>query len=115
MFELNQKIHQKDKPSAPKEKEKTIAFKSTEKEILNDEDGDHCFFFREKSDTFEAFKNLCLKLRVENDSNIGKIVRICSDHGKDLNIVYDDFANLVVYLINFQVPKLQNNTDLIKP
>ncbi|XP_062073656.1 uncharacterized protein LOC133777911 [Humulus lupulus] len=36
---------------------------------------------REKSDTFDAFKNLCIKLRVEKDCNIGKIVRIRSDHG----------------------------------
>lgn len=31
-------------------------------------------FLREKYDTFEALKNLCIKLKVEKDSNIGKIV-----------------------------------------
>ena len=40
-FQLNQKIRQKDKPSTSKEKEKTIAFKSTEKEASHDEDGDN--------------------------------------------------------------------------
>ncbi|KAK2363076.1 hypothetical protein QL285_088090 [Trifolium repens] len=37
-------------------------------------------FIREKSDTFDAFKELCLRLQREKDSGI---VRIRSDHGKE--------------------------------
>ncbi|XP_062086925.1 uncharacterized protein LOC133793633 [Humulus lupulus] len=39
-FELNQKIRQKDKPNPSKEKEKTIAFKSTEMETPDEGDSD---------------------------------------------------------------------------
>ena len=49
-------------------------------------------FLKEKSDTFEAFKILCLKLKFEKDCNIGKIVHIRSDHVKEFeNSIYDDF------------------------
>ncbi|MCI14113.1 putative gag-pol polyprotein, partial [Trifolium medium] len=37
-------------------------------------------FIREKSDTFEVFKELCLQIQREKDSGI---VRIKSDHGKE--------------------------------
>ena len=39
-------------------------------------------FLREKSDTFDNFRNLCVKLQNDENSNIDKIVRIRSDHGK---------------------------------
>ena len=40
-------------------------------------------FIKEKSDTFNVFEKLCLKLRNEKNINIGKIVRTKSDHGKE--------------------------------
>lgn len=40
-------------------------------------------FIREKSDTFEVFNTLCIKLKNEKDCNIGKIVRTRSDDGKE--------------------------------
>ncbi|XP_057444753.1 uncharacterized protein LOC130736999 [Lotus japonicus] len=47
-------------------------------------------FIREKSDTFEIFKNLCLKLQNEKGS---AIVRIRSDHGKEFeNSKFSEFC-----------------------
>ena len=37
-------------------------------------------FIREKSDTFDSFKNLCIKLKNEKNYNIGRIVRICNKY-----------------------------------
>ena len=50
-------------------------------------------FFTKKSDTFDSFKNLCIKLKSEKNCNIGRIVRIRSDHRKEFenSIVYDFF------------------------
>ncbi|CAJ2645128.1 unnamed protein product [Trifolium pratense] len=46
-------------------------------------------FIREKSETFEEFKNLCLQLQKEKDCGI---VRIRSDHGKEFeNSKFADF------------------------
>ncbi|CAJ2654309.1 unnamed protein product [Trifolium pratense] len=47
-------------------------------------------FIREKSETFEEFKNLCLQLQKEKDCGI---VRIRSDHGKEFeNSKFADFC-----------------------
>ncbi|CAJ2661762.1 unnamed protein product [Trifolium pratense] len=47
-------------------------------------------FIREKSETFEEFKNLCLQLQKEKDCGI---VRIRSDHGKEFeNSKFVDFC-----------------------
>ncbi|WJX40607.1 hypothetical protein P8452_28061 [Trifolium repens] len=47
-------------------------------------------FIREKSDTFDAFKELCLRLQREKDSGI---VRIRSDHGKEFeNSRFSEFC-----------------------
>jgi hypothetical protein len=37
-------------------------------------------FIREKSDVFEVFKDLCLRLQREKES---QVIRIRSDHGKE--------------------------------
>ena len=51
-------------------------------------------FIREKSNIFEVFKNLCTSLKREKDCNIGKIVRIRSDHGKEFkNSIFVGFYN----------------------
>jgi hypothetical protein len=47
-------------------------------------------FIREKSDTFEAFKDLCIQLQREKDK---AIVRIRCDHGTEFeNSKFDDFC-----------------------
>ena len=47
-------------------------------------------FIREKSDTFDAFKELCLRLQREKDSGI---VRIRNDHGKEFeNSRFSEFC-----------------------
>ena len=52
-------------------------------------------FIKEKSKTFNGFKKLCKKLKNEKDINIGKIVRIRSDYGKE-------FENAIFFL-NFMI------------
>jgi transposase InsO family protein len=47
-------------------------------------------FIREKSDAFEAFKELCLQIQREKASNV---VRIRTDHGKEFeNSRFNDFC-----------------------
>lgn len=63
-------------------------------------------FLREKLDTSNAFKTLCLKLKVEKDCNIGKIVCIRSDHGKEFeNSVHDDFYKSACISHEFSAPR----------
>ena len=51
-------------------------------------------FIREKSDTFDSFKNLCIKLKNEKNSNICKIMRIRSDRGEEFeNTIFAYFCN----------------------
>ena len=40
-------------------------------------------FLREKSDAFDAFHTLSLRLQREKDNTSGKIMKIRSDHGKE--------------------------------
>ena len=40
-------------------------------------------FKRKKSDTFESFRNLCIKFKNEKNYNIDRIVRIKSNRGKE--------------------------------
>ena len=40
-------------------------------------------FLKEKSKIFDIFKKLCKKLKNKKDVNIGKIIRIKSDYGKE--------------------------------
>ena len=52
-----------------------------------------CFII-EESDTFDFFRNLCIKLKNEKNCNIGRIIRIRSDHGKEFeNSIFSDFCN----------------------
>ena len=44
---------------------------------------------KEKSDTFDAFKKFCVELKNEKECMMGKIMRIRSDHGRELkNTIY---------------------------
>ena len=52
-------------------------------------------FVKEKSDTFDVFRDLCVRLKVKKDYNIGKIVRIQSDHEKEFeNTIFANFCKL---------------------
>ena len=63
-------------------------------------------FLREKLDTFDAFRNLSVKLINEKNSNIGKIVRIRSDHGKEFeNTIYANFCDKYGIIHEFSAPK----------
>ena len=51
-------------------------------------------FIRAKPNTFDSFKNFCIKLINNKNCNIGKIVRIRSDHSKEFeNSIFADFYN----------------------
>ena len=51
-------------------------------------------FIRKKSDTFDSFRNLCIKLKNEKNCDIGKLVRIRSDHSKEFeNTIFAYFCN----------------------
>ncbi|XP_062093458.1 uncharacterized protein LOC133799460 [Humulus lupulus] len=72
-------------------------------------------FLRGKSDTFEAFKTLCLKLRVEKDYNIGKIVRYRRDHGKEVeNTAFDEFYKSCGISHEFSAPKTPGQNGVVE-
>ena len=72
-------------------------------------------FLREKSDTFDAFKTLCMKLCVEKDCGIGKIVRIRSDHGKQFeNAMYDEFCKSKGIAHEFSAPKTPQQNGVVE-
>jgi len=72
-------------------------------------------FIREKSDTFEVFKNLCTRLKREKDCNIGRIVRIRSDHGKEFeNSVFADFYNKHGIAHEFSAPKTPQQNGVVE-
>ena len=63
-------------------------------------------FLREKSDTFGAFKTLCIRLKTEKNCNIGKIVRIKSDHGKEFeNTAFAKYCDENGIAHEFSAPK----------
>ena len=68
-------------------------------------------FHKEKSDTFNIFEKLCLRLKNEKAVNIEKIVRIRSDHGKEFeNTTFTNFYNKHGITHEFSAPKtLQQN------
>ena len=71
-------------------------------------------FIREKSDTFDSFKDLCLKLKNEKNSNIGRIVRIRSDHGKEFeNSIFSDFCNMYGISHEFSSPKTPQQNGVV--
>ena len=59
-----------------------------------------------KSKTFNVFKRLCKKLKNKKDINIGKIVRIRSDHGKEFeNTIFAEFYDKYGITHEFSTPK----------
>ena len=63
-------------------------------------------FLKEKYDTFNAFKKLCVKLKNEKNCLIGKIMRIQSDHDREFeNTIYAEFCDRYGISHEFSVPK----------
>ena len=63
-------------------------------------------FIRKKSDTFHSFKDLYMKLKNEKNCNIGRIVRIRSDHEKEFeNSTFSYFCNKCGIFHEFSSPK----------
>lgn len=54
----------------------------------------YVLFLRNKSETFKEFEKLCLKLQKEKDTQIIKIVKIRSDHGREFE--NQDFSSFFV-------------------
>lgn len=72
-------------------------------------------FIREKSGTFEVFKNLCTRVKREKDCNIGKIVRIKSDHGKEFeNLVLANFCNKHGIAHEFSALKMPQQNGVVE-
>lgn len=63
-------------------------------------------FIREKSNTFEVFENLCVRISNEKDCSSRKIVRIRSDYGKEFeNVIFAKFCNKHGIAHEFSTPK----------
>ncbi|KAI3463689.1 hypothetical protein Pfo_020352 [Paulownia fortunei] len=73
------------------------------------------YFIREKSNTFQVFKKLCKKLVNEKNDNIGKIVRIRSDHGKEFeHAVFTNFCENYGIAHEFSASKTpQQNAEAV--
>ena len=70
---------------------------------------------KEKSDTFDAFKKLCLKLKKEKDCMIGKIMRIRSDHGREFeNTIYPEFRDNYGISHEFSTPNTPKQNGVVK-
>ncbi|CAJ2667397.1 unnamed protein product [Trifolium pratense] len=69
-------------------------------------------FIREKSETFEEFKNLCLQLQKEKDCGI---VRIRSDHGKEFeNSKFADFCAAEGITHEFSSPITPQQNEVVE-
>ena len=68
-------------------------------------------FLREKSNTFDAFEALFIKLTLEKNPHYKKVVRIRSDHGREFeNSHFNKFCNKHGIRHDFSAPKtLQQN------
>ena len=73
------------------------------------------YFLREKLDTFDDFRNLCVKLQNEKNCNIGKIVRIRSDHEKQFqNTIYANFHDKYGIIHEFSAPKTPQQNGVVE-
>ena len=64
------------------------------------------YFIREKLDIVDSFRNLYIKLKNEKNYNIGRIVRIRSDHRKEFeNSIFSYFYNEYGISYEFFSPK----------
>ena len=63
-------------------------------------------FIKEKSDTFSVFEKLCTRLRNEKNINIGKIIRLISDHDKEFeNTIFANVCDKHGIAHEFSAPK----------
>ena len=73
------------------------------------------YFIREKLDTFDSFRNLCIKFKKEKNYNIGRIVRIRSDHEKEFkNYIFCDFCNEYGISHDFSSPKTPQQNIVVE-
>lgn len=69
-------------------------------------------FLREKSETFEVFKNLVLKLERTKECGVN---RIRSDHGREFdNAYFEDFCNEKGISQEFSVPKTPQQNGVVE-
>ncbi|XP_039131849.1 uncharacterized protein LOC120268581 [Dioscorea cayenensis subsp. rotundata] len=72
-------------------------------------------FLKEKSDTFGAFKKLCMQLQNEKECQIGKIVRIRSDHGREFeNAQFVEFSREHGIRHEFSAPKTPQENGVVE-
>ncbi|XP_062093625.1 uncharacterized protein LOC133799644 [Humulus lupulus] len=72
-------------------------------------------FLREKPNSFENFKGLCLSLQVEKGEKVKKVIRLRSDHGKDFeNNIFADFCNQEGIAQKFSVPKTPKQNGVVE-
>ena len=72
-------------------------------------------FLREKSETFETFKNLLNQNQVEQGLNIGKIKRIRSDHGREFeNQEFSNFCDELGIKHGFFANKTPQQNGVVK-
>ena len=82
--------------------------------------GDFCRFIwvdfvKEKSETFNVFKRLCKKLKNEKNVNIGKIIRIESDHWKEFeNGIFAKYFDKHGIAYKFSTPKTPQQNGLVE-
>ncbi|XP_062103169.1 uncharacterized protein LOC133814190 [Humulus lupulus] len=72
-------------------------------------------FLREKFDSFENFKGLCLSLQAEKGEKVKKVIRLRSDHGKEFeNNIFADFGNQEGIAHEFSAPKTPQQNGVVE-
>ena len=73
------------------------------------------YFLREKSEAFEKFKMLCVKIQNEKTSHIKSIKKIRSDHGKEFeNASFEKFCNSLGISHEFSAPRTPQQNGVVK-
>jgi len=72
-------------------------------------------FLREKSETFDTFKNLCIKLTNEREVRGETIKRIRSDHGREFeNACFANFCNSYGISHEFSSPRTPQQNGVVE-
>ena len=72
-------------------------------------------FIRENSNTFEMFKALCSKLQTKKYSNIGKIVRIRGNHGREFeNAIFTEYCDKHGIAHEFSTPTTPEQNGIVE-
>ncbi|KAK0570630.1 hypothetical protein LWI29_004098 [Acer saccharum] len=73
------------------------------------------YFLREKSEAFEKFKMLCVKIQNEKTSHIKSIKKIRSDHGKEFeNAKFENFCNSLGISHEFSAPRTPQQNGIVE-